>query len=177
MLIVSGISKETLQGVVNRLTATLPSFEGHFCPSWFPVGSIEKNRMVQPLPKPGGRHPDSGAKPDGRFSVIRLLSTVACVKRTMAPVILGRFARVTMSVQPLQIVVALLPALSFWNAMIDFERILLRKVQPTRTASVLVVCAGPCHAGADGRMTAQAYLQYTQSLSYGLRVAWTFTWR
>jgi hypothetical protein len=65
----------------------------------------------------------------------------------------GRFACVTMSVQQLQIVVALIPALGFWNDMIDFEGIMLREVQPTCAAASLLFAQVPCHAEADGRMT------------------------
>jgi hypothetical protein len=46
----------------------------------------------------------------------------------MAPAVLGRFARVTMSVQQLQIVEARLPTLGFGNDMIDFEGVVFREV-------------------------------------------------
>jgi hypothetical protein len=68
----------------------------------------------------------------------------------------GRFACVTMSVQQLQIVVALIPTLGFRNEMIDFEGIILREVQPTCAAASLLFAQVSCHAEADGRMTAQA---------------------
>ena len=70
---------------------------------------------------------------------------------------MGRFACVTMSVQQLQIGVVLIPALGFWNDMIDFEGIVLREVQPTCPAAPLLLAEASCHAGADGRMTSQAY--------------------
>jgi hypothetical protein len=44
-----------------------------------------------------------------------------------------------MSVQQLQVAIVLLPALGFWKDMIDFESILLRKVQPARTAASLLL--------------------------------------
>ena len=75
----------------------------------------------------------------------------------MAPAVLGCFARVTMSVQQLQIIVALMPTLGFWNDMIDCEGIVLREVQPPRPASSLLLAEASCHAGTDGRMTSQAY--------------------
>jgi hypothetical protein len=61
-----------------------------------------------------------------------------------------------MSVHQLPIVVALLPAWGFWNDMIDFEGIMLREVQPPCAAASLLFAQVPCHAEADGRMTAQA---------------------
>jgi hypothetical protein len=75
----------------------------------------------------------------------------------MAPAVLGRFARVTMSVQQLQIVVALLPALGFGKDMIDFESILLREVLPTRAAASLLLAEVSRDARADGGMPSQAY--------------------
>jgi hypothetical protein len=60
-----------------------------------------------------------------------------------------------MSVQQLQIVDVLTPALGFGNDMIDFESILLRDVQPTRTAASLLLAEVLCHAGANGRMPSQ----------------------
>ena len=75
----------------------------------------------------------------------------------MAPAVLGRFARVTMSVQQLQIVVALLPALGFRKEMIDFESILLREVRPTRAAASLLLAEVSRDARADGGMPSQAY--------------------
>ena len=62
-----------------------------------------------------------------------------------------------MSVQQLQIVVALIPTLGLWNDMIDFEGVVLREVQPTCPAAPLLLAEASCHAGADGRMTSQAY--------------------
>ena len=61
-----------------------------------------------------------------------------------------------MSVQQLQIVVVFIPALGFWNDMIDFEGILLREVQSTRATAPLLFAQVPCHAGADGGMPSQA---------------------
>src|SRR5262245_47918710 len=61
-----------------------------------------------------------------------------------------------MSVQQLQVVIVLLPALGFWKAMIDFERILLRAVQPTRAAASLLRAEVSRDARADGGMPSQA---------------------
>ena len=57
-----------------------------------------------------------------------------------------------MSMQQLQIVVALIPALGFWNDMIDFEGIMLCEVQPTCAAASLLLAEVLRHAGADGWM-------------------------
>ena len=61
-----------------------------------------------------------------------------------------------MSVQQLQIVDVLTPALGFGNDMIDRESILLREVQSTRAAASLLLAEVSCDARADGGMPSQA---------------------
>jgi len=70
----------------------------------------------------------------------------------MAPAVLGRFVRVTMSVQQLQIVGVRLPTLGFGNDMIDFEGVVFREVEPTCAAASLLLAEVLRHAGADGWM-------------------------
>src|SRR5262245_51776921 len=61
-----------------------------------------------------------------------------------------------MSVQQLQVVIVLLPALGFWKDMIDFESVLLREVQSTRAAASLLLAEVSRDARAGGGMSSQA---------------------
>ena len=81
---------------------------------------------------------------------------MACVTRAMAPAVLGCFARVTMAVPQWHMIIALTPTWGFWHDMLDCEGLVLRVGQPPRPAAPWLLAEASCHAGPEGRMTAQA---------------------